>query len=265
MERGCRIFHRHCKRANSWQFMSTRTPRADGADGEGAPQHPLRQAGAQAAAANAATEKDEARKEAKRIKRVARKERKKVELAAQAELAAEQAAGHAALVAIAEFEVVAKAAAEIKEALEEMTLTIVSHKMRMQKVFRFGPHTLALTVPQGSVFASMDEDEMLKVMKKDTNDVVLVGSVSYLLKTFLRRWERIHHPMLRCRSIRQKADLKVRQTDRLMRPPHRALVNLGQIQSVQIPAPIGANKPVDVQGGITPTQFWEAQGVPGTL
>ena len=58
-----------------------------------------------------------------------------------------------------------------------------SHKMRMQKVSRFGPHTLALTVPQGSVVASMDEDEMLKVMKKvrPTNVVELDGAVSYLL------------------------------------------------------------------------------------
>ena len=46
--------------------------------------------------------------------------------------------------AIAEFEAVTKAAAAIKEALsEEKTLTLVSHKMRMQKVFRFGPHTFA--------------------------------------------------------------------------------------------------------------------------
>ena len=60
--------------------------------------------------------------------------------------------------ALAEFEAVAKAAAAIKEALDEKTLTLVSHKMRMQKVFRFGPHTLALTVPQGSVVASMAED-----------------------------------------------------------------------------------------------------------
>ena len=46
--------------------------------------------------------------------------------------------------ALAEFEAVAKAAAAIEEAFEETTLTLVSHKMRMQKVFRFGPHTLAL-------------------------------------------------------------------------------------------------------------------------
>ena len=59
--------------------------------------------------------------------------------------------------------------------------------------------------------------------------------------------------MLRCRLIRQMAALRGRLTDRLMRPPHRALVNLGQIQSVHIPAPIGAKEPVDVQGGITPT------------
>ena len=86
-----------------------------------------------------------------------------------------------AVVALAEFEAVAKAAAAIIEALEEKTLMLVSQKMRMQKVFRFGPHTLALTVPQGSVVASMDEDEMLKVMKKVTNDVELEGAVSYLL------------------------------------------------------------------------------------
>ena len=47
----------------------------------------------QAAATKAATEKDEAWKEAKRIKRVARKELKKVKLSALAEPAAEQAAG----------------------------------------------------------------------------------------------------------------------------------------------------------------------------
>ena len=40
---------------------------------------------------------------------------------------------------------------------------------------------LELTVPQGSVVASMDEDEMLKVMKKVTNDVELASAVSYLL------------------------------------------------------------------------------------
>jgi hypothetical protein len=62
-----------------------------------------------------------------------------------------------------------------------MTLSIVSYKMRMQKVFCFSPHTFALTVPQGSVIASMDEDEMLKVMKKVTNYAELAGSVSYLL------------------------------------------------------------------------------------
>ncbi len=95
--------------------------------------------------------------------------------------------------AIAEFEVVAKAAAAIKETLEEKTLTIVSHKMRMQKVFRFRPHALALTVPQGSVVASMDEDEMLKVMKR-----VTMPSWRARCCTFLRRWLRLHHPMLRC-------------------------------------------------------------------
>ena len=54
------------------------------------------------------------------------------------------------------------------------------------------------------------------------------------------------------------ATLRGRLTDRMMRPPHRALVNLGQIQSVHIPAPIGANELVDVKGGITPTRFQEA-------
>ncbi len=136
----------------------------------------------QADAAKAATEKDERQKKARRV---ARKERKKVELAAQAELAAEQAAAPAALVAIAEFEAVDKATAEIKEALEEMTLTIVSHKVRMQKVFRSGPLTLALTVPQGSVVASMDEDEMLKVIKKITTTM---PSWRARCRTFSRRW-----------------------------------------------------------------------------
>jgi hypothetical protein len=52
--------------------------------------------------------------------------------------------------------------------------------MRMQKVFRFGPRRLVLTVtmPKGSVVASMDEDdEMLKVMKKVTNDAELASAV----------------------------------------------------------------------------------------
>jgi hypothetical protein len=48
-------------------------------------------------------------------------------------------------------------------------------------VFFFGPQTLALTVPQGSVFASMDEDEMLKVMKKVANHAELACAVPYLL------------------------------------------------------------------------------------
>ncbi len=167
----------------------------------------------------AATEKDEARTEAKRIKRVALKERKNVELAALAEVAAEQAAGRAALIAIAEFEAVAKAAAAIKEALEEMTLTIVSRKMRMQKVFCFGPRTLALTVPQGSVVASMEKDEMLKMIKKVTNDAELAAAVSYLLKA---EGASAPHPMMRCRSIRQMVALRGRLTDRLMRNLHRA-------------------------------------------
>ena len=58
----------------------------------------------QAVAAKAATEKDEARKEAKRIKHVARKERKKVVLAELAGLAEELAAGRAAVTALAEIE-----------------------------------------------------------------------------------------------------------------------------------------------------------------
>ena len=52
---------------------------------------------------------------------------------------------------------------------------------RMLKMFRFGPHTLDLTVLQGSVVASMDKDEILKVMEKITNDAELAGAVSYLL------------------------------------------------------------------------------------
>ena len=87
-----------------------------------------------------------------------------------------------------------KAAAAIEQALENKTLTLVSHKMRMPKVSRFGPHTLALTVPQGSVVASMGEDEMLKVMKKVTNDAELAGAVLYLLTAV----GRLHHPMFRC-------------------------------------------------------------------
>ena len=42
------------------------------------------------------------------------------------------------------------------------------------------PHTLALTVLQGLVVASMDEDEMLRVMKRVTSDAELAGAVSYL-------------------------------------------------------------------------------------
>ena len=48
-------------------------------------------------------------------------------------------------------------------------------------MFRFGPQTPELTVPQGSVVASMEEDEMLKVMKKVTNDADLASAVSNLL------------------------------------------------------------------------------------
>ena len=51
----------------------------------------------------------------------------------------------------------------------------------MLKVFRFGPHTLELTVPQGSVVAGMDNDEMMNVIKKVINDAELEGAVSYLL------------------------------------------------------------------------------------
>ena len=51
--------------------------------------------------------------------------------------------------------------------------------MRMQKVFR--SHTLALTVPQGSVIAKMDEDEMLKVMKKVINDAELATERDVIL------------------------------------------------------------------------------------
>ena len=86
--------------------------------------------------------------------------------------------------------------------------------MRMQKVFRFGPHTLRLTVPQGSVVARMDEDEMLKVVKKVTNDVELAGAVSYLL-TAVGASAPPHVKM--CRLIRQMAALRGRLTDRLMR------------------------------------------------
>ena len=56
--------------------------------------------------------------------------------------------GRAVVAALAEFEAVAKAAAAIKTVLDKITLTLVSHKVRMQNVFRVGPHTLALTVPQ---------------------------------------------------------------------------------------------------------------------
>ncbi len=90
----------------------------------------------QAAAAKAATKKDEARKEAKGIKRLAKKELKKV---SQAELAEELAAGRAAVAALAEFEAVAKATAAIKQALEDKTLTLVRPTRRMLKVFLFRP------------------------------------------------------------------------------------------------------------------------------
>ncbi len=74
---------------------------------------------------------------------------------------------------------------------------------------------------------------MMKVIKKVTNDAELERA---RCRTFSRRWVvRLHQPILRCRLIRQKAVLRSRLTDRLMRPPYRALVNLGQIQSVHIP------------------------------
>ncbi len=48
-------------------------------------------------------------------------------------------------------------------------------------MFRSSPQTLELTVPEGSVVASMKEDEMLKVMKKVTKDAELASAVSNLL------------------------------------------------------------------------------------
>ena len=69
--------------------------------------------------AKAATEKDEARKEAKRIKRVAQKERRKGKLAA----------GRATLVALAEFQPVAKAQGSwfnVKQVLIRCCLTVQS-------------------------------------------------------------------------------------------------------------------------------------------
>jgi hypothetical protein len=84
-----------------------------------------------------------------------------------AELAAELVVGRAAVVALAEFEAVAKAAAAIKQALEEKTLTLVRPTRRMLKVFCFGPHTLELTVPQGSVVARREEDEIEMLKKGD--------------------------------------------------------------------------------------------------
>ena len=88
----------------------------------------------------------------------------------------------------------AKAAAAIKQALEEKTLTVMRPKRRrMLKVNRFSPYTLELAVPQGSVVAGMEEDEMMKVTKKVTNDVELEGAVSCLLT---ERGVRLHHSML---------------------------------------------------------------------
>ena len=51
----------------------------------------------------------------------------------------------------------------------------------MLKVFCFGPHTLELTVHQGSIVAAMEEDEMMKIIKKATNDAELEGAVPNLL------------------------------------------------------------------------------------
>ena len=95
---------------------------------------------------------------------------------------------------------------------------------------------------------------MLKVMKKVTNDVELEGAVSYLLTAV----DASAPPHIKMSIDPPDGSPEGRLTDRLMRLPHRALVNLGQIQFVHIPAPIGANEPVDVQGGITPTHFREA-------
>jgi hypothetical protein len=50
----------------------------------------------------------------------------------------------------------------------------------MQKVFCFGSHTLALTVPQGAVVTSMDEDEMLKVIH--------LGQIQPVHPSGLTRW-----------------------------------------------------------------------------
>ena len=92
-------------------------------------------------------------------------------LAELAGLAKELAAGRAAVAALAEIKAVAKAAAAIKEALEDKTLTLVRPTGRMLKVFCFGPHMLELTVPQGSIVAGVEEDEMMNLIKKVTNDV----------------------------------------------------------------------------------------------
>ncbi len=102
-------------------------------------------------------------------------------LAELAGLAEELAAGRAAVTALAEIEAVAKAVAAIRQALEDKTLTLMRPTRRMLKVFRFGPLTLEVTVPQGSVVAGMEEDEMMNVIKKVTNDAELDGAVSYLL------------------------------------------------------------------------------------
>ncbi len=80
--------------------------------------------------------------------------------------------------ALAEFESVAKAAATMKElALQEKTITLVRPTRWMLKVFRFDLDMLELTVPQGSVVAGMEEGEVMKVIKKVTNDAQLAGAV----------------------------------------------------------------------------------------
>ncbi len=111
-----------------------------------------------------------------------------------------------------------KLSAAIKQVLEDKTLTLVRPTRRMLKVFPFIPHTLELTMPQGSVVAGIEEDEMMNVIKKVTNDAELEGAV----RTFSRRGVRLHHPIFRCRSICPKSALRGRMTDQLMHPLHRA-------------------------------------------
>ncbi len=77
-------------------------------------------------------------------------------------------------------------------------------------------------------------------------------------------------------STHRPTPTRLRQGERLMRPPHRALVNLGSGSGsdskfkiclhIPAPAPIGglmANEPADVcaGGGFTPTHFREAPHV----